>query len=190
MNFNPSNNIDEQLLWQNFIAGDTNAYAQLYNIYADKMYSYGCTITLDHELVKDCMMDIFVDIYDKRKDLKHVRNVRIFLLVSLKNRLIDKIRKNAKEELTDNFTIHKTTGISVEEMFIYLEEKNEIRKKINSLLETLSVRQREVIYFRYVEELPFEQIAGIMDMNYQSVRNLLHRTIRNMREKLPNSPHS
>ncbi|MDR1202723.1 MAG: RNA polymerase sigma factor [Tannerellaceae bacterium] len=184
MNFNPSNSIDEQLVWQNFIAGDANAYAQLYDIYADKMYSYGCTITSDYESVKDCMMDIFVDIYDKRKSLKQVRNVRAFLLVSLKNRLIDKTRKHTREELTNNFTIHKTAEISVEEIFIHLEEKNEIRKKINSLLQTLSVRQREVIYFRYVEELPFEQIAGIMDMNYQSVRNLLHLTIRKMREKL------
>lgn len=183
MNFNRSDTIDEHLLWHNFITGDSYAYARIYDIYADRMFAYGCSFTSDHELVKDCLMDIFVDIYDKRKNLKHVRNIQIFLFISLKNRMIDKIRKNIKEELTDNFNMFRHAD-SVEEIFINIEEEKEAEKRIKKLLQTLSLRQREVIYFRYVEELSYEQIADIMDMNYQSVRNLLHRAIRKMRDKL------
>jgi len=184
MNLSRSNTIDNELLWHNFIAGNTDAYARLYDIYADKMFSYGCTFTSDHESVKDCIMDIFVDIYDKRKKLDHVRNVQVFLFVSLKNRLIDKIRKTGREEATDNFNIFRI-DISVEEVLIKSEQEKEIREKVNKLLQSLSNRQREVIYFRYVEELSYEEIAAIMNMNYQSVRNLLHRAIMKMRENLP-----
>lgn len=184
MNFKRSDTIDEQLLWHSFIADNANAYARLYDLYADKMYAYGCSLSTDHEMVKDCIMDIFLDIHEKRKKLKQVKNVTVFLLVSLKNRLIDKMRKHQREELTDNFKLHRMVH-SVEEIFIALEETGEVEKKINDLLQTLSLRQREVIYFRYVEELPYEKIAEIMDMNYQSVRNLLHRAISKMREQLP-----
>ena len=53
--------------------------------------------------------------------------------------------------------------------------------KITEALNNLSSRQREAIYLRYFEELDFDTIAIIMDMNVQSVRNTLHRGLQAMR---------
>ena len=54
--------------------------------------------------------------------------------------------------------------------------------KVKYLLAQLSPRQREALTLYYIEEKKYEDICTIMDMNYQSVRNLMHRGITRLRE--------
>jgi DNA-directed RNA polymerase specialized sigma24 family protein len=48
-------------------------------------------------------------------------------------------------------------------------------------LESLTPRQKEVIYYRYVEGLDMNDICRMMKMNYQSVQNLIQRSIKKVR---------
>ncbi len=45
----------------------------------------------------------------------------------------------------------------------------------------LSPRQKEIIYYRFVEGLSYEEICQIMDMNYQSTQNLIQRSLKKLR---------
>ncbi|MBS1320948.1 MAG: RNA polymerase subunit sigma-70, partial [Parabacteroides sp.] len=47
-------------------------------------------------------------------------------------------------------------------------------------------KQNEVIYYRYVEEMSYDEIGELMHMNNQSVRNLVHRSILKIRELMHN----
>lgn len=71
---------------------------------------------------------------------------------------------------------------SVEEAYIMNEQEKELKQKIHSMLSNLSPRQREAIYYRFTEGMSFEDICHLMQMNVQSVRNLLHRSITKIRE--------
>jgi Sigma-70, region 4. len=51
-------------------------------------------------------------------------------------------------------------------------------------MKTLTSRQREAIYLRYIREVPLEDIASMLNMNYQSTRNLIHRSILKLRKEL------
>ncbi|MDG1872019.1 MAG: sigma-70 region 4 domain-containing protein [Flavobacterium sp.] len=46
----------------------------------------------------------------------------------------------------------------------------------------LPSRQKEALYLRYNQGLSVEQIAELMDVNYQSANNLLHRAVLNLRK--------
>jgi len=48
---------------------------------------------------------------------------------------------------------------------------------VSKMLDQLSPRQRKAIILYYIEEKKYEDICAIMNMNYQSVRNLIHRGI-------------
>ena len=52
-------------------------------------------------------------------------------------------------------------------------------------LDELSPRQREIIYLRFYQNLSYEEIADIMDLNYQTSRNLLYKAIRSLRGLIP-----
>lgn len=74
-----------------------------------------------------------------------------------------------------------TEGISPESELIELEMFYENESKLKSLLTSLPKRQQAVIFLKFYEGLSIEEIAEIMDMNRQSVSNLLHRAILNLK---------
>lgn len=46
----------------------------------------------------------------------------------------------------------------------------------------LTPRQREIIYYRFIEEMEYDEICQIMDINYQSAYNLLQRSLQKVRD--------
>ena len=55
------------------------------------------------------------------------------------------------------------------------------RQLVRRLLDQLSPRQREALTLYYIEEKKYEDICEIMNMNYQSLRNLMHRGLTKLR---------
>ena len=73
-------------------------------------------------------------------------------------------------------------GDDVESRYIVLEKAQTEHLMLESLMCRLSPRQREALTLYYIEEKKYEDICSIMDMNYQSVRNLMHRGLTKLRE--------
>ena len=91
------NNIREreeaaQTLLAAYRQGDQNAFMSLYDMYAEMLLNYGLCITSDKELVKDCVQDVFIKLISKSQDLQ-VTKVTSYLLISLRNRLLDEFRR-------------------------------------------------------------------------------------------------
>ena len=72
--------------------GDDTAFSELYSMYFQTMLNYGRCITSDMELIKDCIQDVFVKMLDRRDSLK-ITSVSSYLIISLRNRLLDEFRK-------------------------------------------------------------------------------------------------
>ena len=143
----------------------------------------GCKLTTDKELLKDCIHDVFVKLYTKKAELGIIDNFKSYLLISLKNKLCDELRRRmfmsetAVEELNP-----VAAGDDVENQYLEKEKSCFENIKVKHLLAQLSPRQREALTLYYIEEKKYEDICTIMDMNYQSVRNLMHRGITRLRE--------
>ncbi len=167
-------------LFAAFQAGNTNAFSQLYDLHVNILFHYGCRLTTDKELLRDCIHDIFVKLYTKREELG-IENLKSYLFISLKNRLCDELRKrmHMTDTAVEEFDAASTDDI---ENNYLLQEKREIESRlVDRLLNQLSPRQREALTLYYIEEKKYEDICQIMDMNYQSVRNLMHRGITKLR---------
>lgn len=62
------------------------------------------------------------------------------------------------------------------------EARHEEMNNIKRMMKILTPRQREVIYYRFIEELSYDDICLIMGLNYQSAYNLLQRSLQKIRE--------
>ena len=128
-------------------------------------------------------MMYFVKLYTKKAELGIIDNFKSYLLISLKNKLCDELRRRmfmsetAVEELNP-----VAAGDDVEHQYLEKEKSCFENIKVKHLLAQLSPRQREALTLYYIEEKKYEDICTIMDMNYQSVRNLMHRGITRLRE--------
>jgi RNA polymerase sigma factor (sigma-70 family) len=61
------------------------------------------------------------------------------------------------------------------------ETEASLHSKLASLLNELPARQKEAIYLRYYEDMEYKQIAEIMNVNYQSVLNLIQKALNKLR---------
>lgn len=69
-----------------------------------------------------------------------------------------------------------------------LDDLDQLKKiLLRDALNALAPRQKEAIYLRFFEGLNYNEISGIMELNYQSARNLIHRAVEQVRKIIMNS---
>ena len=75
-------------------------------------------------------------------------------------------------------------NFSPEELITHQENETFKNKNILILLNNLPKRQKEAIYLKYYSGLKTNDIATIMEVNYQSVVNTIHKALKNLREEV------
>ena len=168
-------------LLASFQAGNMAAFSQLYNLHINVLFNYGLKLTIDKELLKDCIHDIFVKLYTKKDELGTIDNLRSYLFISLKNKLCDELRRRMYMSDTAVEEVSISTPTDVEDDYMEEEQRKNEFSLVRRLLDQLSPRQREALTLYYIEEKKYEDICEIMNMNYQSVRNLMHRGLPKLR---------
>lgn len=168
--------------WAQFISGDNDAYCWIYETYVQTLYQYGLCITSDSEVIKDCIQDLFVYIYTNRRHLDKSYNVKAYLLISLKNNLCRAIAKNKAYDSLEAEAIPFLQEMTVEEQFIENESYQNELQQVKDMLSILTPRQREVMYYRFIQELSIDEICQLMDLNYQSAQNLIQRSLKKIKE--------
>ena len=175
-----TNNSTDTLL-ASFQAGNMAAFSQLYDLHINILFNYGLKLTIDKELLKDCIHDIFVKLYTKKDELGTIDNLKSYLFISLKNKLCDELRKRMYMSDTAIEDVNAVAPTDVEDDYMEEEQRKNEFSLVKRLLDQLSPRQREALTLYYIEEKKYEDICEIMNMNYQSVRNLMHRGLTKLR---------
>ncbi len=172
-------------LWRAFKKGDREAFAQLYNFYIGDLLSYGYRVTSDRQLIRDSIQDIFLHIWQSRSNLSDTDSIRFYLYRSLRNKIIRNSEKSNHTAIDSANLLENIIGaLSVEDDLIATEQLNEQLLRLKSAIQELPKRQQEIIQLRYYHDFSFEEIAEMMQINNQSVRNLLHRAITELRQYL------
>ena len=175
-------NSDNALLWQSFKNGDRQAFAQIYDDYIEDLLSYGYRVTSDRQLIKDSIQDLFLHLWQTRTNLNETDSIRFYLYRSLRNRIIRNSEKQSHIDIDTNDLFKNIIGaLSVEEDIISNEQYSEQVIKLKQAIQQLPKRQQEIIQLRYYHDFSLDEISEIMKINNQSVRNLLHRTITELR---------
>ena len=162
-----------------------NDIASLYNLYVDNLYTYALYLGFDKEAIMDAIHDVFCKLAADEKKLHDISNMKLYLFKSLKNRLYD-IFKARREyvglsiiELEEMpFDIH----ITIEDLLINREEQLQIEHSIAEMLGSLTERQREIVYLRYIQECDYEQIAELLHISVHGCRKLLSKAMQKLRD--------
>ena len=172
-------------LWVAFKRGDRAAYGSLVKMFYKTLFSYGTKFSADTAVVEDCIQDLFLEIWQRREFLSDTEHVKFYLLKSLRRKIhheLDKLQSRQHDPLDDKQTLDFLGEFSIETTLIEIETAELHQKKLHQILAKLTKREREVIYLKFYQEMDYEQIAGMMSINYQSVRNLIHTAIRELKK--------
>lgn len=162
-------------------AEKTEHFSALYDHYIHPMFNFGLRFTSDRELIKDCIHDVFVKVY--QKDDEQIRNASSYLFIALRNKILDEFRRKVfvSETPLEDCQMSRSV-VDTETLYLHQEAEEIKRDQVARLMDTLTRRQKEVFRLYYLEERKYEDICETMDMNYHSVRNLVYRGMLRLRE--------
>jgi len=168
-------------LWNQFKNGDEGAFVTLFRNYYSGLFNYGCKITSDNDLVEDCIQELFLEMW-RSNGKADILSMRAYIFKAFKFKLVRLITKNNKVQ---SFTAGENDFELSHDNFIIDKEISAIKKeKILAALQELSPRQKEIIYLKFYQDLSYEEVSDIMQINYQAARNLIYQAIKVMKKTI------
>jgi RNA polymerase sigma factor (sigma-70 family) len=173
--------LDDKQLWQGFREGDLVSFNFLVEKFSGSLFNYGARFCNDREIVQDCIQELFIELWNKQTSIITPGSVKWYLFTALRNRVFRAQTKWNRTETINPDEYEFFLEFDIEQKIITVTEDIELIKKVKKILETLPPRQREVVYLKYYENLSFDQIAEVMNLNKQSVHNLLQKAYNSIR---------
>lgn len=169
--------------WIRMKSGDLSAFERIYRAHVRPMMRYGLKITDDPALVQDCIQDLFEEIWKNRAQLSDTPYPKFYLLRALRNKLTKTLSKRSYVRNGEmNLAAGELLSGYVELDIVNRETERHHQETLRHLLDELPRRQQEAIHLRFYHNVPYENIAEMMDMNYQSVLNLVQRALKALRK--------
>ena len=170
-------------LLQRLQQNDELALASLMDIYYSDLYNYASRFTKDDPLIKDCIQEVFISLWQRRETAETILSPKYYFLRAIKNKVLKAIHKNINKatsaHLQEEYDFFHE--FSIEQVIIEKQVSEEKAVKLRKVLSLLSKRQKEIVYLKYYQHLDHGQIAELMNISRQSVYNLLHEAIHNLR---------
>ncbi|WP_442896571.1 RNA polymerase sigma factor [Enterococcus sp. 5H] len=147
----------------------TNEYGKIFHI----AYSY----THDKEEALDLIQDSFQKALNNLNGRKKIENVSLWFYKILVFTAVDKWRKQKRAPSIIQFD----EQIS---LFSFTDDKAFSKIDIHSILKQLSSPAREIIILKFFEGFTLKDIANILDMNENTVKTKMYRSLNELRKAL------
>lgn len=177
--------INEHMQIEQLKAGNVSAFKVLYDLYAQRLYSFVYARTGTRVDAEDIVQDVFVCLWQNRQMIKNTDSLKPFLFTISRNLLISACRKRANMPVIENLkTCIDKAEIGTERPMEY----DELRQAVNSALGKLPARQREIIVLSRLNGLKNKEIAQRLNLSEQTVKNQLSLGLKAVRGMLKNVP--
>lgn len=149
-------------------------------IYKDQMFRLALRILKNEDDANDIVQDSLLKLWDKRKVLTDIKNIKSFSLTMVRNACIDHIRKHKPVYDKEQFILQRTDELNPEKELVVADQLQIIRSIINQMNE----QQREIIQLREIEGLEYEEIAEITGLTVNNLRVIISRARKEIRQKM------
>ncbi|MDT2286628.1 RNA polymerase sigma factor SigW [Paenibacillus larvae] len=170
--------------------GDRGAFAELVNLYKDKIYHLAYRMLSNSQEAEDAVQETFLRVYMnlERYDVKQKFSTWIFRIAT--NLCIDRLRKRKPtysldaempdSEGNDFYAMLPSKEDTPEDQVILSETQEHIRCAIN----TLPVKYKTIVVLRYLHDMSLQEISDVLNIPVTTVKTRVHRGREYLRQKL------
>jgi len=170
--------------------GDQRAFAELVELYKDKIYHLAYRMLSNRHEAEDIVQETFLRVYRNldRYDDKQKFSTWIYRIAT--NLCIDRLRKRKPtysldaemndQEGIDGYSIIPSDNVTPETELLLSETQSMIYEAIDSL----PVKYRSVMILRYLQDLSLQEISDVLDMPVTTIKTRVHRGREFLRKKL------
>lgn len=171
-----------QNTWNHFKNGDREAFGKIYDEYVDSLYDYGIKITPHKELVKDCIQDLFIDLYRYGNKLNTPISLEFYLYKSLKRLIVKKARNNYKLVSLQEFENPELDiPFSHEGEMLQNESRSSRLVLLQNIINELDSQKKELLYLKFNSGLNYSEIGDIVGLKTDTVKKQIYRLIDSIR---------
>ena len=167
-----------------YLQGDYTAFQTLFNRYERPLYSYILGIVKNRHTAQDLFQQTWYKVIKALPGYEERQKFSSWLFGIAHNCCIDETRKaenrlkdRAKSEDVENF-IHNSPTPDRE------LESTEERELLSAAVEQLSDTLKEVVLLRIKAELPFKEIASVLELPLNTVLGRMHYAVKKLKKSV------
>jgi len=164
--------------------GSVNAYTTLYDMYADKLYSFSLSRLKSRELANDIVQETFIKIWTMHKEITPDGSFQSLIFKIANNKIIDHFRENINTIEFENYIQYIENEDLKDESIenqLYLDD---FIKALNLCKSKLSNRQLEVFELSWEKGLTNDEISKVLNVAEHTVRNQLSLALKSIRSEI------
>lgn len=173
---------NHHILIQSIANGDRKAFRQLYELFVAQVYNTSLSYAQSEQDAEEITQDVFTSIFRNAAHFKGNAKVSTWIYRITINTSLNYIKRKKRFAFLKFGQIDKQK-IDFEHPGVLLENK-ENAKLLFQFIETLPHSQKTAFILSFVEELPRQEVADIMEISLKAVESLLQRAKKNLRNKL------
>ena len=161
---------------------DTAAFTAIFHHYKHKLYSYTFRLTGSSQLSEDIVQDVFMKLWKDHELLAGVDNFGGYLFKMSKNHVVNHFKRIAHETLIMAEILHylPTEYNNTQEII----DVNEAQGILNEIVEKLPAQQKAVYNLSREKGLSHEEIAKILAISPNTVKNHIVQAMATIRTQL------
>ena len=167
----------DQSLLDALIKGEETAFEKIYKSYFALLQNYSASIVGDSEAALEIIQNIFVALWENRKNLDREKSLRNYLLRSTHN--------NSLRYLKTRFLhLQHQENLKRKKSVIRAEEGPEPEQQLSALLNELPERSRQVMIMSHIENRKSADIARKLGISVRTVETILYQAMKKLRGKI------
>ncbi|PUZ24370.1 RNA polymerase sigma-70 factor, ECF subfamily [Chitinophaga costaii] len=181
MQLHHSNNTDEKSLLLQIAAGDATAFKVLYRRYLPDAYSLAISFLHMPQAAEDLVQDLFIKLWLKREEMAGIERFRPYMMVSLRNMLInelDKMKNRLRHEQLGSHLLFPPATPYEE------TTASELQAKIQEALQALNPQQQLIYRLSREQGKDIASIAQELNVAPKTVSNTISIVLHHLRSYL------
>ena len=160
-------------------------FSRIYDQYIDKIYRFVYLKVNSQEIAEDITSKVFLKGFEAYQAKFEIKNVGAFLYQIARNAVVDHYRAQgrAKTVSIDASPEIADSGTNAQDKAILRADMAVIKKGIQKLKK----EHQDIIIWHYLEDMPISDIAKLLDKPAGTVRVMLHRGLKDLKDIIQES---
>lgn len=171
--------MEEFELFERIKQRDRTAFDTLFRKYYAALCRFSYTICLSEDDAEESVQDMFINFWEKAPQINVSTSLKAYLYTSARNYTLNIIKKQQTEQYHLNEYVIEESDDQNEKM-----QDAEISRLIQSGVNTLPDKCREIFILCKQEGLTYEEIAEYLDISKKTIDNQMGIALRKLREYL------
>mgnify|MGYP001563906972 CR=1 FL=1 len=170
---------------------DPAAFGRLYDEYYPKIFGYVLRRTANVEMTQDVVAEPFLKALKNLRRFKSNSSFGAWLYRLAANEIVNSWRREKPSLPLDDVREPRSDENLLEEIFLAQEKlaRHQDFLAVQKEIRELPEKYQTVLTLRFFEEKQIREIAEILGKNEGTVKSLLHRGLKRLKDRLPPSEH-